>query len=442
MTDTLKVPPHNLDTERGILGAILLDARAIHHAQELLTESDFYCTGHQVIFRAMCQLSAASEPIDSLTLASKLEAMGKLKDAGGCAALAELIEAVPSAANIAHHCKLVREFAQHRLLVLLGYSLQDRAYRKEPLSDLVADAERQLYDLRFGKASGEWRGLTQVMLEGIETIERASKLPGSLTGIPTGFRALDSMLGGWQRSDLIIIAARPSMGKTSLALGCLIGAAQAGYHVALISLEMSRQQLAVRLLGMQVPLNVHELRCGRVPPNGWCRISSAAKTVSNWTGWVDDSAMLTLDQLRAKVRRLMAQEKLDLLIIDYLQLMQAPKAESRQYALADISRGLKLLAKELDIPILALAQLSRACEQREDKRPLLSDLRDSGALEQDADVVLLLYRDEVYDRDSEQKGIAEVLVRKHRNGPIGDRLLRFYEQFAKFEDYHHEGEAV
>ena len=386
----------------------------------------------------MCQLAMAGEPIDSLSLADKLEAMRKLKDVGGCAALAELIQAVPSAANVSHHCKIVRECAQHRLLIRLGYRLQDRAYRKEPLSDLVADAERQLYDLRFGKTSGEWRTLADVSFEGVEAIQRASEQPGRITGIPSGFRDLDGLLGGWQRSDLVIIAARPSMGKTSFGLGCLIAAAKAGYHVALISLEMSRQQLAVRLLGMQAPLDVHHLRCGHVTAEGWLRISSAAKTVSNWAGWIDDTAMLTLEQLRAKVRRLKAQEKLDLLIIDYLQLMQVPKAESRQYALADISRGLKLLAKELDIPILALAQLSRACEQREDKRPLLSDLRDSGALEQDADVVLFIYRDEVYDPDTEDKGIAEILVRKHRNGPIGDRCLVFLVQFAKFADLHKE----
>ncbi len=435
---TLKLPPHDLDAERGVLGAVLLDDKVIHRAQELLTESDFYRTAYQLVFRAMCQLSAASEPIDSLSLAGKLEAMGKLKDVGGRTALAELIEAVPSAANIAHHCNLVREHAQLRQLIRVGFSLQDRAYQRETSSELISDAERALFDLHFGRHSGDWRNLAQVTLEGVEMIERASKKPGSITGIPSGFRDIDAMLGGWQRSDLILIAARPSMGKTSFGLGCLIGAAEAGHHVGFVSLEMRHAQLAVRLLGMQAPLNVHELRCGRVTREGWSRISHAAGVVSNWAGWIDDTAMLTLDQLRAKVRRLKAQEKLDLLIIDYLQLMQVPKAESRQYALADISRGLKLLAKELDIPILALAQVSRACEQREDKRPLLSDLRDSGALEQDADVVLFIYREEVYDRDTEDKGIAEILVRKHRNGPIGDRRLAFVEQFAKFADLYKE----
>ena len=332
----------------------------------------------------------------------------------------------------------MRECAHLRQLIRVGASLQDRAYQRETSSALVNETERVLFDLQFGRHSGDWRSLTQVALAGVETIECASQRPGHLTGIASGFRDIDAMLGGWQNSDLILVAARPSMGKTSFGLGCLIGAAEAGHHVAFVSLEMSYTQLAVRLFGMQAPLNVHELRCGRVTPEGWWRISSAAKVVSNWTGWIDDTAMLTLDQLRAKVRRLKAQEKLDLLIIDYLQLMQVPKAESRQYALADISRGLKLLAKELNIPVIALAQLSRACEQREEKRPLLSDLRDSGALEQDADVVIFIYRDEVYDPDTEDKGIAEILVRKHRNGPIGDRRLAFVEQFAKFADLHKE----
>lgn len=432
--ETLKLSPHDLDAERGILGAILLDNSAVHRVQELMSPQDFYRTAHQIIFRTMCQLAASGEPIDSLTLADKLEALGKLQEIGGRAGLAELIEAVPSAANVCQHCKIVQECAQLRQLIRVGFSLQDRAYQRETSSELISDAERALFDLHFGRHSGDWRNLAQVTLEGVEMIERASKNPGSITGIPSGFRDIDAMLGGWQRSDLILVAARPSMGKTSFGLGCLIGAAEAGYHVAFVSLEVSCVQLAVRLLGMQAPLDVHELRCGRITHEGWRRISSAAAVVSNWAGWIDDTAMLTLDQLRAKVRRLKAQEKLDLLIIDYLQLMQVHKAESRQYALADISRGLKLLAKELDIPIIALAQLSRACEQREDKRPVLADLRDSGALEQDADMVLFIYREKVYDPDTEGKGITEILFRKHRNGPIGDRRLVFLEKFAKFED--------
>ena len=432
--DTLKLPPHDLDAERGILGAVLLDGSAIHRAQELMTEQDFYRTAHQLIFRAMCQLSASGEPIDNLTLADKLEASGKLQEVGGRAALAELITEVPSAANIGHHAKIVQECAQLRQLIHVGFSLQDRAYRRETTSALIGDAERALFDIHFGKHSGEWRDLSQLMIEGIGSIEQAAKQPASLTGIPSGFRTIDTLLGGWQRSDLVLIAARPSMGKTSFGLGCLIGAAQAGYRVAYVSLEMSRVQLAIRLVGMQAPLNVHELRCGHVNPEGWGRIASVGRVVSNWVGWIDDTAMLTVEQLRAKVRRLKVKNKLDLLIVDYMQLIQPPNAESRQQAMADISRNLKLLAKELDIPILALAQLSRACEQREEKRPLLSDLRDSGALEQDADIVLFLYRDEVYDPETEHKGIAEVLVRKHRNGPIGDRHLFFYEQFAKFTD--------
>ncbi|MDA2911414.1 replicative DNA helicase [Nitrospiraceae bacterium AH_259_D15_M11_P09] len=433
-TETLKVPPHDLDAERGVLGAVLLDAQAIHRAQERMTESDFYRTQHQIIFRAMCQLSASGEPVDSLSLASTLEAMGKIEDIGGRAALAELLQAVPSAANIGHHCKIVRECKQLRELYRLGVTIADRAYNRDTLTELLSDAERVLYDVHFGQSSGDWHTLRDITVQGVETIQRASERADHISGIPSGFRDVDKLLGGWQRSDLVLVAGRPSMGKTSFGLGCLIGAAKAGYHVAFMSLEMSRAQLAVRLLGMEAPLNVHELRCGRVPAEGWWRISSAAQAVSSWTGWIDDTAMLTVEQLRAKVRRLKSQATLDLLIVDYLQLMQLPKAESRQQGMADVSRAFKLLAKELDIPILALSQLSRECERREDKHPVLADLRDSGALEQDADLVLFLYREEVYDRDTEQKGIAKVLVRKHRNGPIGDQLLVFNERFARFDD--------
>jgi replicative DNA helicase len=253
-------------------------------------------------------------------------------------------------------------------------------------------------------------------------------------GLPTGYQSLNSLLGGWQRSDLIIIAARPSMGKTSFALGSALAAAREGYRVGVLSIEMSRRQVGLRLHGMGAPIDVHTLKTGPLSPQGWSLLAATAQQFESLPFWIDDSSVLTVEHIAAKARQLQARSGLDLLVVDYLQLLQLHDAETRQQGIADASHKLKLLAKELDIPILVLSQLSRACESRPDRRPMLPDLRDSGAIEQDADVVMFLYREEVYTPDTEEKGFAEVLIRKHRNGPIGDQRLRFVDRFARFED--------
>jgi replicative DNA helicase len=276
--------------------------------------------------------------------------------------------------------------------------------------------------------------MAELSCETVKYVDQVSRRSTALVGLPTGYLSLDSLLAGWQRSDLIIIAGRPSMGKTSFALGSALAAAREGFRVGMLSVEMSAHQVGLRLHGMAAPIDVHALKTGALSAQGWTLLAATEQQFASLPLWVDDSSVLSVEHIAAKARQLQARSGLDLLVVDYLQLLQLHDVETRQQGIADASRKLKLLAKELDIPVLVLSQLFRACESRPDKRPMLSDLRDSGSIEQDADVVLFLYREEVYTPDTEEKGFAEVLIRKHRNGPIGDRRLRFVDRFARFED--------
>lgn len=434
ITDCPRVQPHDLEAERAVLGAVLLDLSALSRAQELLSPNDFYDSRHRRIFEAMTELAGRSEVIDLLTLGDLLEQTGGLKAIGGRGDLAELLTTVASASNIAQHCRIIRDHTIRRRLIKLAVDISHRAYEKVSAEQLVQDAERELSHIASGRDERSWCPMADLARDTVEYVDYASKRGEALLGIPTGFTALDSLLGGWQRSDLIIVAARPSMGKTAFALGSAVAAAKHGSRVGLLSLEMSRRQLGIRLHGMEAPLDVHALRTGHLAPEGWWRLANTASQLEPLTLWIDDSSLLTVEHIMAKARQLHLKHGLDLLVVDYLQLLQLHDAETRQQGIADASRKLKLLAKELDIPVLVLSQLSRACEGRDDKRPMLADLRDSGAIEQDADVVLFLYRHEVYVSDTDEKGVAEVLVRKHRNGPIGDRRLKFVDRFARFED--------
>lgn len=433
-TDTPRIQPHDLDAEQAILGAILLDPSALSRAQELLTPRDFYDGRLRRIFETMAELAGSSDAVDLLTVGNRLDEKGDLSTIGGRASLAELLTAVASSSNIGQHCRIVRDHAIRRRLIKLTAEISRRAYDNDAADDLLQDAERMLGEAASGRDGRTWCPMADLARETVEYVDHASKRGEALIGIPTGYQALNTILGGWQRSDLVIIAARPSMGKTAFALGSAVAAAKHGARVGLLSLEMSRKQLGIRLHGMEAPLDVHALRTGRLPHEGWWLLANTASQLEPLSLWIDDSSMLTVEHLTAKARQLHTKHGLDLLVVDYLQLLQISGAETRQQGIADASRRLKLLAKELDIPVLALSQLSRACEQRPDKRPMLADLRDSGAIEQDADVVLFLYRHEVYDHDTDEKGVAEVLIRKHRNGPIGDRRLRFVDRYARFED--------
>lgn len=434
LTDMPRVQPHNSEAEQAILGAILLDAAALAPAQEILTPGNFYDSRHQRIFQAMGELAKRGECVDLVTLGDRLEENGHLHAVGDRSSLAELLTVVASSVNIAHHCRIVRDHASRRRLLKTAMVIEKGAYEHASVDDLLHDVEVGLSAVTAGQGSHSWCPASTLAEETVEYVDRASKRTAEITGVPTGFRTLDELLGGWQRSDLIILAARPSMGKTALALGAALSAAEGGVKVGLISLEMSRHQLGQRLHGMKGNLDIHALRTGRISPDGWWQLAHVAQQVGALSLWVDDSSVMTVDQLCSKTKLLQARHGLDLLIIDYLQLLHMPARENHQLAVAHASRRLKLLAKELDIPVIVLSQLSRNCENRDNKRPMLADLRDSGAIEQDADIVLFLYRHEVYDRDTEEKGVAEVLIRKHRNGPIGERQLRFIDRYAKFED--------
>lgn len=433
-SDLPRIQPHDIEAEQAVLGAVLLRPSALPRAQEFLTCDDFYHGRHRIIFEALTDLAGQSEGIDLVTVGDRIECKNQLEKIGGRSALAELLTTIGSAANIEHHARIVRDCAIRRHLIRLSADITQGAYDRAPTLDLLQEAERKLFQISAGRDERTWCSLAEISRETAVYVDQLSKRTDETIGIPTGFSSLNTLLGGWQRSDLIIIAARPSMGKTSLALGSALAAAKAGHRVGVLSLEMSRRQLGIRLHGMGAPIDVHALRTGRLNYQGWWHFAEAAQRLETLPFWIDDSSILTVEQVAAKARQLKAREGLDLLVVDYLQLLHILHAESRQQGVAEASRKLKLLAKELDIPVIVLSQLSRDCDRRPDPRPVLADLRDSGAIEQDADVVLFLYREEVYRPETEEKGIAEILIRKHRNGPIGDRRLKFVDRFAMFEE--------
>ncbi len=433
-SDAPRIQPHDLEAEQGVLGAVLLHPSALSRAQEILTAADFYDSRHRLIFEAMSGLAGRSDGIDLVTVGNQLDCAGHLSKVGGRSTLAELLTTVGSSANIESHSRIIRDCAVRRQLIKFASVVSQGAYEKTPASVLLQEAERKLFQISAGRDGRSWCHISQICSETADYVERMSKRIEPFIGIPTGYETLNSMLGGWQHSDLIIVAARPSMGKTAFVLGSVLAATERGFQTGLISLEMSRKPLGLRLHGMGALIDVHALKTGSLDGQGWFQFADIVQRLETLPLSIDDSSVLTVEQIAAKARHLKAMSGLDLLVVDYLQLLHLPQAESRQQGIAEASRKLKLLAKELDIPVIVLSQLSRDCERRPDPRPMLSDLRDSGAIEQDADVVLFLYREEVRTVDTEEKGIAEVLIRKHRNGPIGDRRLRFIDRFAKFED--------
>ncbi len=433
----LRLLPQNLEAEQCVLGAILLDNTSLNRAMEILTDEDFYQGRHRTLYQAMIGLSEQNEAVDQITLTEYLRGNGKLDQIGGASYIAELVQIVPSAANIRYHSKIVRDKALLRGLIRTATDVVSRGYEGSgPTDDLLEYAEREIFRLAQGKLGRSFIPVNQIIQESVEIVDRLYSRKERITGIPTGFTKLDYLTAGLQPSDLIIIAGRPSMGKTSLALGIAEYAAiQAHAKVGIFSLEMSKAQLVLRMLSSQALLDSHNLRTGHLSSDDWKALTSAAGRLEEAPIFIDDSGNLTVQQMRGKARRLKAEHGLDLLIIDYLQLMEGRRdVESRQQEISDISRALKALAKELDIPVLALSQLSRAVENRKPPIPVLADLRESGAIEQDADVVMFIYREEVYDPETEEKGIAQILVRKHRNGPIGEPRLQFHEQYAKFNN--------
>lgn len=434
-----RLPPQNLEAEQSVLGAILLDNVSMAKAMEALTEEDFYRTAHRKIYQAMLDLSEHGEVIDQITLTEHLKTRGELELVGGAAYLAELVQVVPTAANIKYHCKIVRDKALLRGLITISTEVITRGYDGlAPVDDLLDFAERSVFSIAQGKLGRSFTRLKDIIKESLDLVDALHKKGKSVTGVPTGFEDLDELTAGLQPSDLVVIAGRPSMGKTSLALGMAQNAAiKHNQKVGIFSLEMSKEQLVLRMLSSEASVDSHALRIGKLQKEDWWRLAEAAGKLEQAPIFIDDTGALTVQQMRGKARRLKQESGgLDLLIVDYLQLMQGRSdAESRQQEISDISRSLKALAKELTVPVVALSQLSRAVESRKPPIPMLADLRESGAIEQDADVVIFIYRDDVYNPDSEDKGIAQIMVKKHRNGPTGDVKLTFLDKYAKFGDF-------
>jgi len=437
-----KVPPHNLEAELSVLGALMLEPETASTVFEILKPDDFYRDNHRHIFAAIQDLFEKGEPIDLVTVAENLNRSGRLEQIGGIATIAEIAQAVPSAANVEHYAQIVAEKSLMRQLIKASSAIAEKGYDPgEEARSLLEEAERMVLELSQKQTK---RGLTSIrtlLLNTFEKIEYLYANKGQLTGVPTFFTELDRMTSGWQPSDLIIIAARPSMGKTALALNMAQNAAvRAKIPVAIFSLEMSKDQLVQRMLCSEAMVDQQRVRTGELLDSDWPKLTKAVGPLSEAPIFIDDTVGISLVELRSKARRLKMEHGLGMIVIDYLQLMTVgKKTENRQQEVAQISRGLKAIARELNVPVIALSQLNRGVEQRQDKRPIMSDLLESGAIEADADVISFIYRDEYYHPDSEKKGIAEIIIAKHRNGPVGTVELGYLKEFTKFvnlEKYH------
>jgi replicative DNA helicase len=435
-------PPHNLEAEQSVLGAILLSDRSLYALviEEGLRADDFYRERHGTIYEAMLALYNESEPVDTLTVIDRLRQIGKLEQIGGAATVDELTGAVPAAGHARRYAQIVRENALLRRLLRASYEIQESVVSHQAAPrELVEQAEKAMLEVARDDRQQDFRAIEDVLHEELEKLHRLSIEGTSLTGTPSGFKDLDEITGGFQPGNLIIIAARPAMGKSALVCNIAENAAVThGKPVALFSLEMAEAELAQRFVASQARIKGEELRKGRVAEQRWPKILNASQVLAAAPLWVDDSSDVGMLEIRAKARRLHSQCEggLGLIIIDYLQLMRTDsRYDSRVTAVGELSRGLKILARELGVPVIALSQLSRAVETRPDKKPQLSDLRESGNLEQDSDLVMFIYRDEYYDEESERPGEADLIIAKHRNGAVGKVTLTFQKEFPKFMNY-------
>ncbi len=447
--DMRKVPPQSLEAEMSILGGVLLDNEAINRALEVIRPEEFYRESHRKIFRAMIDLSNNGEPCDLITLTTILKKKGELEDAGGGAYLATLVDFVPTAANIAFYCRIVKEKAVARNLITAATEIVTKSFDEQSnVDELLDHAQKTIFEISENKLKPAFFPVKDILKDTIRNIEKLYEKKDHVTGVPTGFLDMDSMTAGFQRGDLIIVAGRPSMGKTAFALNL---GQHAAIHadqktaVAIFSLEMSKEQLVTRLLCSESKIDASRLRTGHLIDADWSRLMTGAGKLHDAPIYIDDTPAITVLEMRAKCRRLKAEKNLGMVIVDYLQLMRGgANIESRQQEISEISRSLKALAKELDIPVIALSQLNRGLESRTDKRPMMSDLRESGAIEQDADVIMFVYRDAVYcDACKRRDGSctteghdrqAEVIIGKQRNGPIGTVNLIFNGEYTKFEN--------
>jgi len=438
-----RVPPQNIEAEQSVLGAVLLENEAINQALEILTAEDFYRETHREIFRAMMELSDHNQPVDAITLTDALRTKSVLEQIGGPAYIAELADAVPTAANVAHYARIVREKAVLRSLATIATDIASSAYEANANVDEFLDtAEHRIFEISERRIKPSFHTMPELTRESLRILERLYENRELVTGVPTGFKDLDTLTAGLQPSDLVVIAARPSMGKTALALNIASYAAmdaEPRRGVAFFSLEMSKEQLVLRMLCSEARVDSAKARAGYLSERDFPKLAQAAARLSEANIFIDDSSDTTAITLKAKCRRL-AKDKsnnLGLVMVDYLQLMRSARpGESREKEIAEISRSLKALAKELKVPVIALSQLNRQVETRPDRRPLLADLRESGAIEQDADVIAFIYREEMYKgKDSKEAGVAEIIVAKQRNGPTDTVKLTYLSQYTRFENY-------
>ena len=439
--DALRVPPHSIHAEQSVLGGLMLDNAAWDQIADRVAEDDFYRRDHRLIFHAIGELVDANSPYDVVTLSEWLEKNCQLRDAGGMAYLGSLAKNTPSAANIRAYADIVREHSIMRQLVRVGTDMADSAYFPEGRSsvELLDMAEQRVFEIadHGGRSNQGFAPIKDLLTRAVERIDTLFQQDNPITGIATGFTDFDDMTAGLQRSDLVIVAGRPSMGKTTFAMNIAENAAiKHGVPVAVFSMEMPGEQIAMRMMSSLGRINQQKVRTGKLDDDDWPRLTSAVSILADAPLFIDDTPALTPTELRARARRLKREHNLGLLVIDYLQLMQVPGTrENRATEISEISRSLKALAKELEVPVVALSQLNRSLEQRPNKRPVMSDLRESGAIEQDADMIVFIYRDEVYDEDSPDKGTAEIIVGKQRNGPIGMKRLTFLGQYTRFENF-------
>ena len=435
-----RVPPQNVEAEQSVLGAMMIEREAISKVVELLRPEDFYREAHRLIFKAMLELFNKNDAVDLVTVVEVLRRDEKLEGAGGIAYVSALANSVPTAANVMYHARIVEEKALLRQLITTATEVAGMGYEaNEEVTVIMDKAEKLILEVSNRKAGKEFASIKNIIFDVFDKVSELYSSKGGITGLSTGFKDLDKLTSGLQASDLILIAARPSMGKTAFVLNIAQNVAiKEKQAVAFFSLEMSKEQLVQRMLCAEAPIDAQRLRIGELENNDWDKLVRAADRLAAAPIFIDDTAGITVMEMRSKARRLKIEHNLQLIIIDYLQLMQGSSSssrnENRQQEISEISRSLKALARELKVPVIALSQLSRGVESRQVKKPMLSDLRESGSLEQDADIVAFLYREDYYDPETENKNITDVIIAKHRNGPVDSVQLFFHKQFTKFSD--------
>ncbi|TAL50961.1 MAG: replicative DNA helicase [Methylovulum sp.] len=440
--DSFKIPPNSIQAEQSVLGGLMLDNQTWDSVADKVVESDFYHRGHQLIFRTIAQLADKQMPFDIITISESLAAIGELENAGGLSYLGLMAKDTPSAANIATYASIVRDRSVLRQLIHVGTDISNSAFNTEgrDTAELLENAEREVFKIAEQRQRGQggFIPIKSLLARAVDKIETLFEQEGSITGAATGFTDFDMMTSGLQPADLIIVAGRPSMGKTTIAMNMAENIAIKGDKpVAVFSMEMPGDALAMRMMSSLGRIDQHKVRTGKLEDDEWPRLTSAINLLAETKLFIDDTPALTPTEVRSRARRLMREHgQLGLIVLDYLQLMQSPSSgDNRVQQISDISRGLKALAKELNVPVIALSQLNRNLEQRPNKRPVMSDLRESGAIEQDADLIVFVYRDEVYNEDSPDKGIAEIIIGKQRNGPLGTVRLTFLGQYTRFENF-------